>query len=67
MADCTVCGRPSYLTVDERDFCQPCAEEVVLTLEELIDRMRERHARSRRLINRFVTVEDFIRRLGETV
>lgn len=60
MDDCIVCGRPMYLTVDERPLCQPHAAEAVIALEELIDRLRERHKRSLVRIDRFVTVKDFV-------
>lgn len=59
MDGCVVCGGPRYLAIDERDFCSHHAAELLVAVEELIDRMRDRHRRNRARVNRFVTMKDF--------
>lgn len=60
MTGCEICGQPVYLTVDERLLCASCSREVLLSIEEAIDRIRERSLRLPPLVTRFATVEDFI-------
>jgi hypothetical protein len=60
MADCIICGRPEYMTVDERPFCQEHGEGLLGSIERTIDWFRGRHRQSISPRTKFVTIGEFI-------